>query len=200
MLGKLQILVVRAWLWFKTEVAAGRAEPVLWGLSFGESFLFAIPIDAFLAAMVLADRTRWIYLATVTTITSSLGAAVGYLIGFFAFDLIGTWFLHVTNTSAFIGKVTELFADHALLLTFAAAFTPVPNGPIVVAAGFIGTDFLLFMVAWTVGRALRFFAVAYIVYAFGAASLGKSERYLNIGTVVFVLLVVGWFVYRAAGI
>lgn len=199
-IGNIQLRIVRLWLWFKTAVQAGKAGPFLWALSFGESFLFAIPVDAFLAAMVLADRARWVWLATVTTLTSTAGAAVGYLIGFFAFDYLGAWFAGATDSSAFVTRIIELFTDHAVVLTFAAALTPIPNGPVVIAAGFVGTNFFLFLLAWFIGRAVRFFGVAYIAYQFGAESVSHAEKALKIGTVVLVLFLLGWFVYYAAGI
>lgn len=199
-LGDIQTWGLRLWLGFKSLVVRGKAEPYLGALSFFESFLIAIPVDPFLAAMVIADRSRWIRVAAIATVSSSLGAVVGYLLGFFAFDLIGTWFFSHASASAFITKLVALFADHAVVLTFAAALTPIPNGPIVIAAGFVGTPFLWFVIAWTLARAMRFFGVAYIVYAFGANTLSITERITNITTVAFVLVVVGWFVYRAAGI
>lgn len=199
-IGTVQKYFVRLWLWFKGAVQSGKAEPFLWGLSFGESFLFAIPIDAFLAAMVFADRTRWVWLATITTLTSTAGAAVGYLIGFFAFDYLGTWFVGATSSSHMVTRLVALFTDHAEVLTFAAALTPIPNGPIVIAAGFVGTNFFIFLLAWFVGRAVRFYGVAYIAYEFGASSLSRVEKWLKIGTVLLSIIIIGWFVYSAAGI
>jgi len=198
--GDIQTYVVRLWLWFKTKVEERKAEPFLVGLSFFESFLIAIPLDPFLAAMVLADRARWKYLAFISAVSSTVGAAVGYIIGFFAFDLIGQWFIGVAAGSDFLSRLVFAFEDHAVMLTFAAALTPLPNGPVVVAAGFVGTNFLWFLIAWAVARALRFFGVAYIVYAFGTQTLSKTERAFNIATVAITLLVLGWFVWRAAGI
>ena len=197
---RLQIVALRYWLLFKKLVVAGKAVPYLAALSFAESFLIAIPVDPFLAAMVIADRSRWIYLAAVATVTSTVGAGVGYLIGFFAFDYLGQWFFSVTASSDILAKIVNAFSDHAVVLTFAAALTPLPNGPVVVAAGFVGTNFLTFFLAWTVARAIRFFGVAYIVYAYGTDTLSKSERVLTIGTVAGALVVLGWFAYTAAGI
>lgn len=195
-LSVVQTQFIRTWLWFKERVHDRKAEPWLVVLSFSESFLIPVPVDPFLAAMVIADRTRWVWIATLATISSTLGAVAGYLIGFFAFDIIGAWFAHVSDSSAFVEKMTALFQDHALTLTFAAALTPIPNAPIVIAAGFLGTQIILFTLAWFVARFIRFFGVAYVVYAFGTDSLSRAERVLNIGTVVFILVAITWFVYR----
>ncbi len=199
LLGALQTRALRWWLLFKTLVEKRKAEPVLATLSFLESFLIAIPVDPFLAAMVIADRSRWVWIAFVATASSTVGAVVGYLIGFFAFDILGRYFVAIADTSDLLTRLTSLFSDHAVLLTFAAALTPIPNGPIVVAAGFVGTNFFWFFVAWTIARALRFFGVAYIVYAFGTDTLSSSERMLNISTVALMLILIGWFVWRASG-
>lgn len=194
----LQTRALRWWLWFKTHVHNRNAEPWLGVLSFTESFLIPIPVDPFLVAMVLADRARWVWIATVASVSSTLGAIAGYLIGFFAFDYLGVYFAHVANTSQFIEKMAALFEDHSLTLTFAAALTPIPNAPVVIAAGFLETPFLLFVIAWGSARVIRFFGVAYIVYAFGAETLGKAERLLNIGTVLFVLFAISWVAYYFA--
>jgi membrane protein YqaA with SNARE-associated domain len=198
--GQLQTIAIRYWLLFKTLVTQGKAVPYLAVLSFAESFLIAIPVDPFLAAMIIADRTRWVYLAAVATVASTIGAGVGYLIGFFAFDYFGGWFFSLTASSDILTKIVYAFGDHAIVLTFAAALTPLPNGPVVVAAGFVGTNFFTFFLAWTIARAIRFFGVGYIVYAYGADTFSKSERVLSISTVLCALVVLGWFAYHAAGI
>ncbi|MBU6310759.1 hypothetical protein KGO06_02380 [Patescibacteria group bacterium] len=199
LLARLQTQIIRYWLGFKDIVVAGRAYPFLAGLSFFESFLIAIPVDPFLAAIVIADRTRWVYAACIATVSSTAGALVGYALGYFAFDLIRDWFFAVSESSRLLQRIVELFSENAVALTFAAALTPIPNGPVVIAAGFVGTALIWFLLAWVVARAIRFFGVAYIVYAFGQDTLSQSERFLNIATIVLALVLLGWFMIAASG-
>lgn len=194
-----QLFLVRLWLWFKERVHNRKAEPWLWLFSFLEGFLPLIPVDPFLAAMVVADRSRWYSLALIATVSSSMGALAGYAIGFFMFDLIGTWFLKISDTSVFVEKMTVLFSENAEALTFAAALTPIPNAPIVIAAGFLGTNLLWFTLAWVLGRTIRFYGVAYIAYAFGLTALSRFERTLAISTVALVLVIVSFLAYTASG-
>lgn len=198
-LGDVQLRVVRVWLWFKTKVQNRVAEPWLALISFLEGFLPLIPVDPFLAAMVFADRERWLTLAAIATFASTVGAFAGYAIGYFAFDVIGTWFLEISDRSAFIEQMAQLFTDNAWSIVFAGALTPIPNAPIVVAAGFLQMSILNFFIAWTVGRVIRFFGVAYIVYAFGMTALSRAERALTIGTVGLVLIVLSLLAYAASG-
>lgn len=195
-----EIRALRLWLWFKQKVADRTAEPWFVLLAFLESFFIPVPVDPFMAAIIVADRTRWWRVALLGTVSSTLGAVVGYGIGFFAFDYLGAWFAGVVDKSVYIEKMSLLFSDHALSLTFAAALTPIPNAPIVIAAGFVSTNLLLFAIAWGVARTLRFFGVAYIVYAFGLSTLSHMERVLSIGTVGTVLIVLGWYAYRISGV
>jgi membrane protein YqaA with SNARE-associated domain len=199
LISTLQTAVLRLWLWFKERVQNRRAEPWLWVLSFLEGFLPLIPVDPFLAAMVLADRARWLWLATIATAASTIGALVGYGIGLFAFDALGAWFIEFSDRSAFVEKMTLLFTDNAEAIVFAAALTPIPNAPVVIAAGFLGSNLFWFVVAWTIGRVLRFFGVAYIVYAFGLSTLSRAERTLTVGTIVLVLVIVSVLAYNASG-
>ena len=59
-------------------------------VSFTESSFFLIPPDVLLIPMVLAERARWIRYALICTVASVLGALLGYVIGAFLFDAIGT--------------------------------------------------------------------------------------------------------------
>lgn len=200
LIGALQLRIVRLWLWFKGRVEARKAEPWLIVLSFFESFLIPVPVDPFMAAMILADRARWFWVALFATISSTIGAVVGYGIGFFAFDLLGAWFAGVADKSAFLERMTLLFSDHALALTFAAALTPIPNAPVVIAAGFVGTNVIAFAVVWFVARAIRFMGVGYIVYAFGIKTLSRFERSITIATIALVLIMLSAYAYAASGI
>jgi hypothetical protein len=91
-------------------------------------------------------------------------------------------------------RFREVFNESGFLLMFAAALTPIPN--IVVLAGFFKMNFIAVVVAWVAGRMLRFYGVAYIVHAFGSETLSRIDRWLNIGTVLFALVFVSWFVTR----
>ncbi len=68
-----------------------RAPWFLGGLSFAESSFFPIPPDVMLAPMCLANPHRAWWFALLTTLTSVAGGLFGYLIGYYAFDLIEPW-------------------------------------------------------------------------------------------------------------
>ena len=80
-------LYERAMVWSRHR----RAPWFLGGLSFAESSFFPIPPDVMLAPMCLANPHRAWWFALLTTLTSVAGGLFGYLIGYYAFDLIEPW-------------------------------------------------------------------------------------------------------------
>lgn len=60
----------------------------LGGLSFAESSFFPIPPDVMLAPMSMAQPARAWRFALLTTLASVAGGLFGYLIGYFAFELV----------------------------------------------------------------------------------------------------------------
>mgnify|MGYP001426869046 CR=1 FL=1 len=65
------------------------ALPALALVSFAESSFFPIPPDVLLVPMVVANRARAWLIATVCTVASVAGGALGYAIGFFLFEVVG---------------------------------------------------------------------------------------------------------------
>jgi membrane protein YqaA with SNARE-associated domain len=179
-----------SWLWFREHAQTPRAQFWLTAYSFVETIIVPFPVDPFMIAVLLPNVKRWVYFASITTLGSVLGAIAGYFIGYWAFDVLGDPLLHMFGVHDTFMKLKEVFDENAALLIFAAALTPIPN--VVIPAGFFSMNFLVFLIAWVLGRAIRFYGVAYVVYAFGADTLSSMQRYINIATVVAALLVLGW--------
>ena len=73
------------------------ALPVLGVVSFTESSFFPIPPDAMIIPMVLARPDRAWTIALVATVTSVLGGAAGYAIGYYLFETIGDGYWRSTD-------------------------------------------------------------------------------------------------------
>ena len=48
-----------------------------------ESIFFPIPPDVMIIPMTLAQKKRWLQIATITTVSSVVGGIIGYAIGYF---------------------------------------------------------------------------------------------------------------------
>ena len=90
-------------------------------------------------------------------------------------------------------SVQTLYGRYDFWAIFLAGLTPVPYKVFTLSAGVFALDFPVFLLASFSSRGLRFFAVAALVWKFGAPVTAFVDRYFNVLTVVFgALLVLGF--------
>ena len=157
-------------------------------ISFAEASFFPIPPD-FLLIAILGSRQnhRWIYYSSIITVGSVLGGVFGYTIGFLLFDSVGQFLISTYNLGQYVEVVQELFTENAFWAIFIAGFTPIPYKIFTISAGFFGVSFLIFIIASTISRLLRFFAVGYIMKVFGDGMSKFAFKYFNILTLLFAV-------------
>jgi membrane protein YqaA with SNARE-associated domain len=149
------------------------------GLSFLESIIFPIPVDVILAPMVLADRSKAMKLAAITTIFSVLGGVVGFALGWFLLDSVIYPLVIEYGFQTSFDKASVWFKDYGVWVVFIAGFSPIPYKVFTLTAGGLQMAFLPFVIASLVGRAGRFFLVAAIIYYGGPTIESKLKRYVD---------------------
>lgn len=164
-------------------------------LSFAESSFFPIPPDVLLIALCLGNRDKWFKFASLCTAASVAGGIVGYGIGWGLWHLVDQlFFTYVPGfTEAQFARVQGLYEQWNFWVVFIAAFTPIPYKVITVTAGVFGINIVMFAIASTAGRAMRFFIVAYLLHRYGEPIHGFIEKRFNLLTVAFVVLLIGGF-------
>ncbi|HEU4565651.1 MAG TPA: YqaA family protein [Gemmatimonadaceae bacterium] len=173
----------------------------LFALAFAESSFFPIPPDVLLMALALGRPKRALWYALVCTVGSVLGGIAGYYIGYALFEQLGRpvlEFYHATDT---FQRVGELYRENLALALGTAGFTPVPYKVFTIAGGAFAVPLLPFIIVSIVSRAARFFLVAGLIRLFGPTVKQFIDKYFNLVTILFVvLLVLGfWAVKHAAG-
>ena len=175
-------------------LAAGpQATKALAGCSFVESSVFPIPPDVLLVPMVLAERRRWLWYATICTAASVLGGALGYLIGMVAFNEIAEPILAFYGYRGEMDAFISRFNDYGAWIVFIAGVTPFPYKVITIASGATGLSFPVFLLASVLARGVRFFAVAGLLYVFGPPIRRFIEERLGLVFTVGVVLLVAGF-------
>ncbi|MBM3289699.1 MAG: DedA family protein [Candidatus Hydrogenedentes bacterium] len=164
-------------------------------LSFAESSFFPIPPDVLLIALCLGNRERWFRFASLCTAASVVGGLAGYGIGWGLWHAVDQlFFTYVPGfTEEQFAKVQGLYERWNFWVVFVAAFTPIPYKVITVSAGVFGINMAMFMIASVVGRAARFFLVAYLLHRYGEPIHAFIEKRFNLLTIVFVILLIGGF-------
>ena len=160
-------------------------------ISFLESSFFPIPPDIILIPMVLANRIKaWTY-ATICTISSVLGGVLGYFIGFFFYNSIGIIIVQYYSLEKLFSSFETIYNEYGILIVLGAGFTPFPFKFITIASGFFSLNLPLFIAVAFFARGLRFFLVAGLLKLFGNFIKNLIDRYFNIITILFFILLIG---------
>jgi len=184
----------RLYDWTMALAGHRRALPALAAVSFVESSFFPIPPDVMLIPMVLAERARAFRLALVCTLASVLGGLAGYLIGYGFWEALGAPLVAFYGYDDKFASFAAEYNDWGAWIVFTFGITPFPYKVITIASGVAKLDLAVFVAASVSARGLRFFAVAGLLYLFGAPIRDFIERHLGLLTVVFVILLFAGFV------
>lgn len=183
-------------------------------LALVEASFFPVPADILLIALCIGNYKRWINFALICSVGSIIGGVLGYLIGHFAFDLIGEPVLSITaqlsgvDSQYLLKEAQYWFSDKEIIgmhvgawAVGIAGFTPIPYKVFTIAAGFFSMSFVPFLIASAISRTLRFFIVAGIIgllyEKYGKKITDFIDRYFNYLAIVFVILLVfGFFILK----
>tara|TARA_B100001989_G_C24381949_1_gene384780 strand:+ start:138 stop:758 length:621 start_codon:yes stop_codon:yes gene_type:complete len=166
----------------------------LFVLSFCESSFFPIPPDPLLIALALGKRKKSFLFALNCTVASVLGGLFGYLIGYAMFETVAEPVLAFYGYGDKFQEYATLFNDNGAMAVFVPALTPVPYKLVTITAGATGLNLPIFIVASIIGRGLRFFVVAGLLWWLGEPVGRFIEKWFEWLTVGFAVLLVGGFI------
>jgi len=176
--------------------------PALFILSLSESSFFPIPPDVLLIALALGMQSKALYFALICSAASVLGAIIGYSIGYFIWwNSVGEYtalamffFNHIPGfSSELFTAIQQKFDLYNLFIVFTAGFTPIPFKIITISAGAFNINFPMFIIASTISRSARFFLVAMLIKKYGRSITAFIDKYFNILSIAFTVLLIGGF-------
>lgn len=165
-------------------------------IAFVESSFFIIPPDVLLIALCMGAPKKSFKFALWCAVGSVAGGAFGYYIGYAA-EPLGRWIIFdLLHYGAAWDKVAQLYGENAFLAILTAAFTPIPYKVFTIAAGVFHEQVSIWTLlgASVIGRTGRFLLVAAAIYYFGPPIKRLLDKYLELFTVVFMVLLIGGFV------
>jgi membrane protein YqaA with SNARE-associated domain len=190
--------------WFaKAErVAAHRYGPhALAATAFADSSFFPIPPDVLLVPMAMLHPRRLWRLTLIAIVASSLGALVGYAIGFWLWESVGEALVAHYGYGAQFSDYRETFAEWGVWIIILKALTPIPFKFVAIAAGLAEMNLWSFAVAVVTGRVLHFLMVAGVVRWLGARGTALLRRYERraaaIAAIALVALIAGFALIEA---
>ena len=165
----------------------------LW--AFTEAFIFPIPPDPFLIALIVANKKKLIFYSFLCTIFSVLGGITGYYIGFIFWDEIG---VHITEYLALTDRINnfkDLYNANGSLAVFIAGVSPIPYKLVTIISGISSMNFFYFCFFSLLSRGLRFFLIGFLIFWFGSRVQSFIENRLGLltlmtvsGVVIIILL------------
>lgn len=176
-----------------------RSEWALVAIAFAESSFFPIPPDILLIVLAVAIPARAFRLALITTVGSVAGGVLGYVIGHEFYDLIGGPIVRFYSAEDQYQRISELYQRYDAFAVAVAGLTPIPYKVATITAGFFDVDFGRFVLASLGSRSLRFFFIGGLIRAFGSRARAFIERYFDILSIIFLVLlvagflIVGWY-------
>jgi membrane protein YqaA with SNARE-associated domain len=162
-------------------------------LAVAESSFFPIPPDVFLMVLCLAAPKKAFRYAAICAVGSVLGGAIGYGLGVGFMDTLGVKILDWYGLQDKYVVVQDLYQRYDALAVGAAGFTPLPYKLFTITAGAFKINFVTFILMSIVSRSARFFLVAALIYKFGAPIRYFIEKYFNLLTILFLVLLIGGF-------
>jgi membrane protein YqaA with SNARE-associated domain len=182
--------------WVEGLAASPNAGTALFMLSFAESSLFPIPPDVLLIPLCLGQPKQALWFAVLCSLGSVLGGMAGYGLGFFG----GRPLVQKMFSEDKVRAVERQFERYNAWAVGVGGLTPLPYKLFTISGGAFAINFRTFVLASIVSRSLRFFAVAGLIYLFGEPISAFIDKYFELLSVGFVVLLLGgfWLVGRKA--
>ncbi len=171
----------------------------LFTIALFEASFFPLPPDILLIALCLGATKRSFRFATICLIGSVLGAALGYMIGYFlwttpsgeATALANLFYEYIFSVDSF-NNVGALYDRFNFWIVFTAGFTPLPFKLFTIAGGMFHINFVMFIIASVVSRGMRFFLIAWLIWKFGAPIKSFIDKYFNLLATLFTIILIGF--------
>jgi membrane protein YqaA with SNARE-associated domain len=165
--------------------------------SMSETIIVPIPFEAILVPMMLANRGRLWWLATISLLGCIAGSIIGYAIGYFAFEAAGRPLLAALHFTDAFQLFQKEFQERGFWLIVAVGITPVPFQVATIGSGVVSFSPWLFLLGVGISRSIRYYGLALLTRAFGPRIETLLRRYRKPASIGFWLLLAGVIVYTA---
>ncbi|WP_086738012.1 YqaA family protein [Erythrobacter colymbi] len=174
--------------------AAHRHAPAWLALfCFIEASFFPVPPHPLLGLMCLAEPKKAVRFAVIATLASVAGGLLGYGIGHFLYESVGTQLLALLGLTESFPKAACYLREMGFWIFVAKGATPIPFKLLTITAGFIAMPLGTFLVASLVSRSISFMIVGILFRLFGAPIKAFIDKYLGLVTAAFIIAVIGGF-------
>lgn len=184
--------------WTRRILDSPHALWLLFLLSFGESIILPVPMELVLLPYMIARPGRLWAAATVTLAGCTVGALLGYSVGYALFETAGNYIIETLGYDQAYGNFRTLFSEHGFWAIVMLGILPVPFQVAMLGAGSVAYSIPLFLLATFIARGVRYFGLAWLAALFGdrARKIWRDHALaLSLGLAlcfVFIALLTQW--------
>lgn len=163
--------------------------------SFLESTIVPIPLEAVLVPLMQARREKLWLIALMATVGCIIGALFGYALGYYLFDAVGDWVINTFSNPEQFEQVKQQMQARGFWFVITLGIVPIPFQIAMLAAGATKYSLVMFLIATTIARSIRYFGLALVVYFAGNQAervIKKHKTKAVIGLTLLVLLI--WWI------
>jgi membrane protein YqaA with SNARE-associated domain len=181
------------------------AEPwytwVVFAMTVCESIFLFIPPEVFMTPAIVAEKKRAVSITLAAAFGSIVGGAIAYMIGYWLYDMMGTWLIATFASPQIIPDVTDHIAVQNMIdnllnkwgiwMIAITAVTPIPYKVLAICLGLCHYPILLFLGVSAIFRTGRFAIVGFLLWRFQKHANMLIKKYswqLTVGAIVFALL------------
>jgi len=163
--------------------------------SFLESTIVPIPLEAVMVPLMQARREKLWLIALMATLGCIVGALVGYGLGYYLFDAIGDWVIDTFSTPEQFEQVKQKMQAQGFWFVMTLGIVPIPFQIAMLAAGATQYSLVLFLLATTIARSIRYFGLALVVYYAGNQAQKIIERHkVKAVAGLTILVLLAWWI------
>ena len=179
--------------WSMQVADSPRALWALGAISFLESMILPVPVDAVSTPIMLANKRKIWLVVVIATVTSVLGGVVGFAIGFYLYEWAAQPIIEFYAYEEQYKNIALAMQKNAWEITIVGGLTPIPYKLVAIAAGGVKIDFMVFLIASILSRGGRFIVIGGIMYVFGPPVKELIDRYATLVGWLVILILIGGF-------
>ena len=189
--------------WVMSKAQSPHGKYILFAIAFIESIISIFPLTILFIALALSNTKNSFKFALISTFGAVLGAMLGYVIGHFAWigqnaEYTSFALFFFNNVPGFsieaYKSIQVLYAEWGILIIFTAGFTPMPFELFTITSGVFNVNFFLFIIGAAIGRASRYFLLAFLIWKYGEKVKMFIEKYFNMFAFGLTACVVSVFI------
>ena len=166
--------------------------------SITESIVNPVPVEVILIPSVIKFREKFIKFALVAAAMSTIGALIGYVLGFYLEEYMIRNFIDLSEFG-------ELYGSYGPLIILIGAVTPFPFKLVTIASGIFKINVFYLIIYSFIGRYFRYQIVTTMTYIIGPKmidiyhKIDKSKKVMSKLLIFLSTVIILMMLYIFAG-